>query len=146
MSKSEKEFRELLALAKEVKHESVFQQKNRYKKFKAKNHNKTHEIRPVFIYFVSGLLELKFYKEVIYWCTKMFKDVRICDSPERSEAFWNIAVSFCHFGDIEKVLEYGERYIKTKAVTRAEKLSSCSKNGVFFSAASCKKIHHFWCS
>ena len=23
---------------------------------------------------------------------------------------------------------------------------SCTKNGVFFSAATCKKRHHFWCS
>ena len=28
----------------------------------------------------------------------------------------------------------------------AENFSSCTENGVFFSAASCKKRHNFWCS
>ena len=29
---------------------------------------------------------------------------------------------------------------------RDKKISSSTKNGVFFSAATCKKRHHFWCS
>ena len=37
-SKLEKELKELLGLAKDLKDETVFQQEHRYKKFKAKNH------------------------------------------------------------------------------------------------------------
>ena len=47
-SKLEKELKELLDLAKNIKDESVFQQEHRYKRFKAINQTiLVHEIRPI---------------------------------------------------------------------------------------------------
>ena len=111
-SKKEKELKELLDLAKDFKDESVFQQKNRYKKFKAKNHTiQSHEIKSIIVLFGGGLLELEYYKECIYWCLKVIQDVRLCDSPERSVALFCIVRSFCGLDDFENVFEYGEKYL-----------------------------------
>ena len=112
-SKKEKEMKELLDLAKDVKDESVFQQKNRYKKFKAKNHTiQSHEIKSIIVLFGGGLLELEYYKECIYWCKQVIHDVRLCDSPERSVALFCIVRAFCGLDDFENVFEYGEKYLE----------------------------------
>ena len=110
-SKLKKELKELLDLAKNITDESVFQQENRYKKFKAKNHTiQTHEL-PIWSNFFNQLNELKLHKECIYWCTKMLQDVRLCDSPERLVATYEIVKSFYYCDDFENVFKYGEKYL-----------------------------------
>ena len=122
-SKLEKELKELVDLAKNIKDESVFQQENRYKKFKAKNHTtiQTHKL-PIWYIFLDVLVELKFYKECIYWCYKILEDVRLCDSSERLQAFYTIVISFYFLDDFENVFKYGEKYlaISMPAMTSVE--------------------------
>ena len=121
-SKLEKELKELLDIAINIKDESVFQQENRYKKFKAKNHtiNQAHEL-PILGRFFHGLNELKFHKEIIYWNKKILEDVRLCESPERSVAIFYIAKSFYALDDFEKVLKYGAKYFEISLqTTRSE--------------------------
>jgi len=125
-SKLEKEFKELLGLAKDVKDESVFQQEHRYKKFKAKNHTiQAHEVGPIWFHFLVKLNELKFHKECIYWCNKILEDVRLCDSRERSVAICLIATSFGGLKDYENVLKYGGKYleISPQAMTHEDRSS-----------------------
>ena len=109
-SKLEKELKELLDLAENIKDESIFQREHRYRKFKAKNHTiLAHEIRSIWRIFFNGLLNLKFHKESIYWCSRILEDVRLCDSPERSVALYAIAEAFYGLDDYENVLKYGEK-------------------------------------
>ena len=90
-------------LAKNVKDEQVFQQEHRYKKFKAKNHIiQTHELNlNIWGNFFGELLELKFHRECIYWCTKILEDVRLCDSSERSYAIYVLVASHHSLDDFE---------------------------------------------
>ena len=65
-SKLEKELKELLDLAKNIKNESLFQKEHRYTKFKAKNHTiSAHEIRPIWGIFFNGLEDLKFHLNMV---------------------------------------------------------------------------------
>ena len=137
-SKKEKEVKELLDLAKDVKDESVFQQKNRYKKFKAKNHTiEILEFGPIWGNFLKELSDLKFHKECIYWCTKILEDVRMCDSTERSMANWVIVRSFYGLDDYENVLKYGEKYlaISTQTNTSEERTLRESYLGIMQQAS-----------
>ena len=59
-SKLEKELKELLNLAENIKNESIFQKEHRYTKFKAKNVTiSAHEIRPIWGIFFDGLKQKK---------------------------------------------------------------------------------------
>ena len=110
-SKLEKELKEVLGIAENIKDESVFQQENRYKKFKAKNHtiNQTHEL-PIWGRFLHGLHELKFHKESIYWNKRILEDFQ-CDSHERSLVIYGIVNSFYDLDDFENAFKYGENYL-----------------------------------
>ena len=111
-SKLEKELKEILDLAKNIKEESTFQKEHRYRKFKAKNHTiAAHEIGPFGIWtiFFDGLNMLDFHEESIYWCSKILEDVRLCDSPERLYALYIIAKSFYGLEDFENAFKYGEK-------------------------------------
>ena len=121
-SKLEKELKELLDLAKNIKDESIFQKEHRYRKFKDKNNTiLAHEIGPIWGIFFKGLDNLKFHKESIYWCSKILEDVRLCESPERSVAIFYIAKSFYALDDFEKVLKYGTKYFEISLqTTRSE--------------------------
>ena len=112
-SKLAKELKELLDLAKNIEDEPVFQQEHRYKKFKAKNHIiEIHKLNlHIWGRFFEELLQLKFHKECIYWCTKILEDVRLCDSSERSSAIYIIVASFHGLDDFENVFRYGEKYL-----------------------------------
>jgi len=124
-SKLEKELKELLGLAKDVKGESVFQQEHRYKKFKSKNH--TIQIFGFCFWFdfLVKLNELEFYKECIYWCNKILEDVRLCDSRERSVAICLIVTSFNGLNDYENAFKYGGKYLEItlQAMTREDRSS-----------------------
>ena len=126
-SKLEKELKELLGLAKDLKDETVFQQEHRYKKFKAKNHTIQNFGFCFWFKFFSKLAGLKFYKECIYWCNKILEDVRLCDSHERSAAICLIVTSFNGLNDYENAFKYGEKYleISLQAMTPEDR---CSRN------------------
>ena len=76
MSKLQRDSNELLELAKRTKDESVFQQKHHYKKFKAKTKAQDYDSLGD---LVTGLCDIGFYKESIWWCKRILEDNRLCD-------------------------------------------------------------------
>ena len=131
-SKLEKELKELLDLAKKNKDESAFLQENQNKKFKAKNHTfQVHEL-PIWFNFFGGLEKLKFYKESIYWGYKILEDVRLCENPVRSQAFYLLVCSFQHLEDYENVFKYGEKYLAISIQTMTSKYRAMRSNVLFF--------------
>ena len=130
-SKIVKELKELLALANEVKDELIFQQIPRYKKFKAKNHNmQRHEMDPIWGNFLDYLQNQEFYKECIYWWTKILEDARMCDSLERSCAIYRIVTSFHNLDDSENVFKYGEKYLEISLQAITSELCSESEHAL----------------
>ena len=97
-----KEVKELLELAKLTTDESAFQLKHQYKKFKGIYMNilSSGQVPELMI---SGLYEIGFYNETIFWCKKIIENMRFCDKEKRSKAFHMITVSFCHLEDYENV-------------------------------------------
>ena len=91
--------------------ESVFQQNHKYKKFKGIYMNilSSGQVPELMI---SGLYEIGFYNETIFWCKKIIENMRFCDKEKRSKAYHMITVSFCHLEDYENVLEYGKKYLQ----------------------------------
>ena len=142
-SKLEKELKELLDLAKNIKDESVFQQEHRYKRFKANSHTiQAHEIRPIwFKQFFAELIRLKFYKECMYWCNKILEDVRLCDSPERSLAFYGIVKSFYDLDDYENVFKYGEKYLEINQQTMTSEDRGMRRQLLFFMQLASRELN-----
>ena len=144
MSKLEKELKEILDLARKIKNELVFQQENRYKKFKAKNHTNLLTDDPfknIWGSFFGELLELKFYKECIYWCTKILEGVRLRDSSERSYAIYVIVASFYSLHDYENVFKYGEKYLEISLQTMASQERSRRRTLLFMMQDASRKLN-----
>ena len=106
-----KKITEILRLTNMINVESVFQQNHKYKKFKGIYMNilSSGQVPELMI---SGLYEIGFYNETIFWCKKIIENMRFCDKEKRSKAFHMITVSFCHLEDYENVLEYGKKYLE----------------------------------
>ena len=141
-SKLVKELNELLEFAKNIKDESVFQQEHRYKRFKANNQTiLVHEIRPIWFNFFIELIRLKFYKECIFWSNKILEDVRLCDSPERSLAFYGIVKSFYDLDDYENVFKYGEKYLEINQQTMTSEDRGMRRQLLFFMQLASRKLN-----
>ena len=100
----------LFDFALNVENEAEFQQKHQYKEFKAKykmlhNGRQKNEQR----YLINGLFGLKFHEECIYWCHKLFEDLRISDKEDRYIVFTMLSFSNYNLNNYEKTLEYGQK-------------------------------------
>ena len=102
-----REVKDILELAKCAKYEPNFQQKLKYKKFKAKSFRCREDI----VYLNGGLFELEFYKEIIFWCKKLAEDIRLCDKHERSYVFATLSEANCRLQNYEKTIENGHKFI-----------------------------------
>ena len=109
MSKLQRECNELLELAKRTNDESVFQQKHHYKKFKAKTKAQDYDTLGE---LVTGLCDIGFYKECIWWCKRILDDNRLCEKFARFYAFRTLLISYNDLNDYENALDSGKKCIE----------------------------------
>ena len=89
----------------------------------------------------NGLYELKLYEECIYWCYKILEDVRLCDSPERSLAFYGIVKSFYDLDDYENVFKYGEKYLEISQQTMTSEDRGMRRQLLFFMQLASRELN-----
>ena len=109
MTKLQRDSNELLELAKRTKDESVFQQKHHYKKFKAKTKAQDYDSLGD---LVTGLCDIGFYKESIWWCKRILEDNRLCDKLARLFAFHTLLISYNDLQDYENALDSGKKCLE----------------------------------
>ena len=112
MSSIQQEINSILKLAREVKTESIFQQKAQYKKFKAKKIGHRSEIRGL-IDRLSA--EFEFDNEVIFWSHKFFQE-RICDKDEKYRTLYALSTSYYRIKNYEKAIEFGQKFLDIKVL------------------------------
>ena len=96
---------EMVRLAKKVANEAEFQQKQQYKIFKAKQNEHQRQL----YHLANELFSLNFHEECIYWCHKVFEELRISDKKERHSVLTTISLSYYNLKNYEKTLEYGQK-------------------------------------
>ena len=96
---------EMVRLAKKVANEAEFQQKQQYKIFKAKQNVHQRQLYNL----ANELFSLNFHEECIYWCHKVFEELRISDKKERHSVLTTISLSYYNLKNYEKTLEYGQK-------------------------------------
>ena len=112
MSSIQQEIKSILKLAREVKTESIFQEKAQYKKFKAKKIGHRNEIR--------GLIDrlnadFEFDNEVIFWSHKFLQE-RICDKDEKYRTLYGLSTSYYRIKNYEKAIEFGQKFLDIKVL------------------------------
>ena len=112
MSSIQQEINSILKLARDVKTESIFQQKAQYKKFKAKKIGHRSEIRGL-IDRLSA--ELEFDNEVIFWGHKFLQE-RICDKDEKYRTLYGLSSSYYRIKNYEKAIKFGQKFLDIKVL------------------------------
>ena len=110
MSSIKQEIDSIVKLAREVKEESVFQEKSKYKKFKAKKIGHRSEIKEL----VDKLRHLDFFNECIFWCHKFFEE-RICNKEEKYRYFYALGACYSEIKNHEKTIEFGQKFLDIRA-------------------------------
>ena len=99
------EIANLLELAEKTGNESIFQAKHKYKKFKDQRVKFREDIQ----FFINELFKLNFFEECVFWCNKLFEDLRICDKYERYQVFNILMMANYSLKNYEKALENGKK-------------------------------------
>ena len=112
MSRLKKEVKELLDLAKLTNDESAFQQNHRYRKFKDKYKLDIE----ICVHMVTGLNEIKFFNESVFWCQKVLENSRVSEKDFKWIALTMITKSFYGLEKYEKAIEYGKKAIEYESL------------------------------
>ena len=124
MLKLARECNELIELAKRTKDESVFQQKHHYKKFKAKTKAQDYDTLGE---LVTGLCDIGFYKECIWWCKRILDDNRLREKIARFYAFHLLLVSYNDLHDYENALDSGKKCLQVCSIMDDETARKTTK-------------------
>ena len=110
------EINRLLELAKSVKDESIFQKKYLYKKFRAANNiiNSDHE--KDIIHLANELFDLQYYRECIFWDTKLIEITKIRNKELRFQVLNQLKVCYFSLNHFTKALDYGQKSIELGGV------------------------------
>ena len=109
----QKEIDSILKLAREVKEESIFQQKAQYIKFKSKKNGHRSEI----VGLINNMHDLKFSHECIYWCNKLFQE-RVCNKIEKYKILYILSASYYRIEKYEKTIEFGQKFLDVQPKTQ----------------------------
>ena len=112
MSSIEKDFDKIIALAERTQNESVFQNHQQYKKFKARYQTQVVQSPTYFGNMYRVLRSKKFYNEHVFWGKKILENQRLGNKEDRAYTLYLIVNSFYNLNDYENVLKYGEKALE----------------------------------